>query len=211
VLFLVFGSSGAGKTTLIDALQGRDHQLALHDLDEVGVPAGADVAWRHRALERYVRHALALQEEGCDLLLAGQTPFGELLATPSAAKLDGISACLLDCDHETTVARLRGRGNEWLDRHGAQLEDHLHWAEWLRKHADDPSWQTHVIKHEATEDEMCWERWSGWAVGDPRWRVHQIDTSDLSVESVADAVWAWVENERALARSGNHPLTNWVA
>ena len=115
MLFLLFGSSAAGKTFALAALHGRVPGLAVHDFDEIGVPAGADAAWRHRAIEQWVRRALDYQAEGTDVLLAGQTPFGELLAAPSASRLDAISACLLDCDEDTRVARLLARGPEWFE------------------------------------------------------------------------------------------------
>jgi hypothetical protein len=84
VLFLLFGSSAAGKSSVLAALRDRLVDVAVHDFDEIGVPTGADTAWRHRANETWVRRALDLQADGTDMLLAAQTPFGELLATPSA-------------------------------------------------------------------------------------------------------------------------------
>src|SRR5690242_17082835 len=98
MLFLVFGSSGAGQTVALHAPRGRVAGVELHDFDELGVPRGADLAWRHRANERRVQRALRVQGESTDVLLAGQTSFGELLASPSAPALDGVAACLLDCD-----------------------------------------------------------------------------------------------------------------
>jgi hypothetical protein len=211
VLFLLFGSSAAGKTFVIDGLRGRVADLAIHDFDEIGVPPGADTAWRHRANEQWVRRALEYQEEGIDLLLAGQTPFGELLAAPSALRLKAISACLIDCDDETRVARLQARGPEWFARTAGDLQDYLSWAAWMREHAADPSWRPDVIRHEATEDEMRWSRWSGWTAADPRWRTHVIDTSSLPVEQVAATVIEWIEEERTLVRSGTHLLAGWAA
>jgi aromatic ring-cleaving dioxygenase len=41
----------------------------------------------------------------------------------------------------------------------------------------------------------------------PRWRVRAIDTSALPVERVAATLVEWIEEERALVRSGAHPLT----
>src|SRR6266571_652895 len=105
MLFLVFGSSGAGKTTALNALRGRLSGLELHDFDEIGVPPGADTAWRQQANETWVRRSLEYEADGSDILLAGQIPFGELLATPSAPKLQAISACLLDCDASTQIQR----------------------------------------------------------------------------------------------------------
>ena len=153
-----------------------------------------------------MRRALDYQVEGADLLPAGQTPFGELLAAPSASRLEAISACLLDCDDETRVARLQARGPEWFARTGGELQDYLDWAAWMREHAADPSSRTEVIRHEATLGEMQWSRWSSWRAGDSRWRVPVIDTSALPVEKVADELTEWISEERALFRSGAHPL-----
>ena len=203
MLFLVFGASGAGKTFALEALRNRVLDLAIHDFDEIGVPPGADTVWRHRADEEWVRRALDYQAAGTDLLLAGQTPFGELLATPSAPLLEAISACLIDCDDDTRVARLRARGPEWLAQTAGDLEDYLNWAEWLRRHARDPTWQTDVIRNEATESEMYWDRWSDWTADDPRWRVRALDTSKLPVEHVASELAEWIADERALVRAAH--------
>ena len=158
-----------------------------------------------------MRRALEYEAEGIDLLLAGQTPLGELLAAPSATSLAAISACLLDCDDETRILRLRARGPEWFARSAGDLQDYLNWATWMRRHAADPTWRTDVIRHEATEDEMRWSRWSSWTAGDPRWRIRTIDTSTLSVEQVAEELLEWIAEERALVRTGTHPLAEWAA
>src|SRR5919204_6432024 len=107
MIFLVSGSSAAGKTYALKELREQKPELAIHDFDEIGVPPKADTAWRHRANEAWLQRALEYQAEGVDLLLAGQTPFGELLATPSATRLEALSACLIDCDDETRLTRLR--------------------------------------------------------------------------------------------------------
>jgi hypothetical protein len=64
-----------------------------------------------------------------------------------------------------------------------------------------------VIRHEETEGEMHWSRWSTWRAGDPRWRIRAVDTSALRVEEVAAELVEWIDEERALLRSGAHPLT----
>jgi hypothetical protein len=191
---------------VLNELRGRIPNLAIHDFDEIGVPAGADTAWRYRAEEQWVRRALDCQGQGIDLLLAGQTPLGELLAVPSATRLEAISACLLDCDDATRIERLSARGREWFAQTGGDLQDYLNWAAWMREHAADPSARTEVIQHEATVDEMRWSRWITWRAGDPRWRVRIIDTSTLPVVGVADQLLEWIAEERALFQSGKHPL-----
>jgi hypothetical protein len=207
VLLLLFGASGAGKTFALDPLRELLPALAIHDFDEIGVPAGADTGWRQRSNEAWIRRALDDQAHGVDFVLAGQTPFGELLASPSAPLLEAISGCLIDCDDETRHARLRARGPGWLARCGGNLRTHLDWAEWMRRHASDPAWRPEVIRQAAGAPAMRWERWSDWRLGDPRWRVRNIDTSDRTVRGVADELAAWILDEQALARSGRHPLS----
>jgi len=211
VLFLVFGSSAAGKTYLLTELGLRSpDRLAIHDFDEIDVPPDADIAWRQRANELWLERALDYQSQEVDLLLAGQTPFGEFLASPSAPRLEAISACLLDCSDEVRLERLKARGPGWLEQVSGNPEDYLRWAAWMRQHAADPRFMTHVIRHAASPPEMRWERWSEWESGDPRWRVSIIDTSTQPVDEIADEVAAWIESERELLRSGEHPLSRWA-
>jgi hypothetical protein len=205
MLFLLFGSSASGKTSVLEPLRERLPGRAIHDFDEVGVPSGATKRWRQQANERWVRRALDYQADGVDLLLAEQTPFGELLASPSATRLEAISACLLECDDETRAARLEPRGPEFFARTNSILENYLGWAEWMRNHARDPAWRPFVIRRGSSE-EMRWERWSDWRAGDPRWRVAVVDTSERSVDEVAGALATWVAGERALHERGAHPL-----
>jgi hypothetical protein len=111
--------------------------------------------------------------------------------------LEAISPCLIDCDDETRVARLRARGPEWFAKTASDLQDYLDWAEWMRRHASDPTWRRDVIEEEATEGEMHWIRWSDWTADDPRWRVRVLDTSGLPVEHVANELAEWIAEERA--------------
>ncbi len=204
VLFLVFGSTAAGKTFALHALGERRPELSVHDFDDIGVPDRADTAWRQRATEDWVRQIVDYQAARVDAVLAGQTPLGELLAAPSAPLLDCIAACLLDCDDETRIARLRARGPEWLARSPGSLQDHLNWAAWMRQHAEDPQWEPDVIR-QAGWTEMRWDRWRTWKAGDPRWRVAVLDTSQLARDGVADALAVWIDRENALCVAGTHP------
>jgi hypothetical protein len=193
MLFLLFGASGAGKTAALEAVRGRSTDLVCHDFDEVGVPPRADRRWRQEANEAWLVRVLEYEDHGRDVLLAGQTPYGELLATPSADELE-ILGMLLDCADDVREARLRGRS-------GIELEDQLAWAAWLRGHATDPQWLPEVIQAEARE-EMRWDRWRDWKRGDQRWRVVVLDTSTLTVDRVAGRVLAWTESSEPLASGG---------
>jgi hypothetical protein len=195
VLFLVFGSSCSGKTSVLRELRGRVDRLAVHDFDELGVPPHATIDWRHSGNEIWLRRALEYEHEGTDLLLAGQTPLGEMLASPSATLVESISACLLDCDDETRLERMQARGARWLKHSAGTIQDYLNWAEWMRRHVADPQWMPEVIVR--GDADLRWERWTDWQAGDPRWRVHAVDTTGRSVEQTAADLRAWIEAERA--------------
>ena len=131
MLFLVFGGSASGKSSIAQALRGRIDDLAIHDFDEVGVPAGATVEWRLATNAVWVERALAYQATGIDLLLTGQTSPSELSTTPRAVDLDAVRACLVDCDDETRSARLKTRGGDRDELIARQLR----WSAALRREA----------------------------------------------------------------------------
>src|SRR5438128_1518278 len=121
-------------------------RLAIHDFDEIGIPSKPTRRFRQEANERWLRRALDYRRVGIDLMLAGQTPYGELLATPSAPRLESVSACLLDCDDEARTARLRRRGPESWAHSSGRLADYLNWTEWMRRHAVDPQHMPEVLR-----------------------------------------------------------------
>jgi hypothetical protein len=57
-LFLLFGSSAAGKRYVLNLLRDRLPDTAVHDFDEIEVPPKADTIWRQRANEVWIRRAL---------------------------------------------------------------------------------------------------------------------------------------------------------
>jgi len=137
VLFVLTGSSAAGKSAVLPGLRSRVRALAVYDFDELGVPSDADETWRRRGNERWVRRALEHQAHGTDTLVAGRSPPAEWRAAPSAPRLDGIAACLIDVADDMRIARLAQR----RARHGwppeALVGELLAWAAWHREHADD--------------------------------------------------------------------------
>jgi len=108
VLFLLFGSSASGKSVALTELRARQvPRLAVHDFDEIGVPAEADRAWRQRANEIWLGRALDHQAEGTDMLLAGQTP--SVSCWPPRRRLSSTGSPRA-CSTATTRHALRGFG-----------------------------------------------------------------------------------------------------
>jgi hypothetical protein len=193
VLLLVSGASGAGKTSVREAIAGElapdVEAVELRDLDVV--PAVPDLAWRQRMAERAVARAGELDGRGRHLLLAGDPVApGEVLAAPSATSVD-IAACLLDVSAPVQRERLRGRGDpdELLPRHAA-------FADWMRRHAVDPGYMPHVLTTGGW-DAMQWAR-----LATLTWQITVIDGSSMSVAEASHAVLQWVRD----ALSGRAPV-----
>lgn len=91
------GSTCSGKTTAAGHCTDVEG-LAIHEFDEIGVPSTADTLWRQRSMEQWIQRIVEYQDRGVDVLLTGQSPLGEVLASPSAPRINGIAACLLDVD-----------------------------------------------------------------------------------------------------------------
>jgi hypothetical protein len=207
MLFVLTGSSGAGKSSVLAQLPGLVEGLLLLDVDDLRPPPDVVRGWWQEQVEALVRRAVDAQSRGVDAILAGWTPLGEILAAPSALELEGIAAMLLDCDDKTRTARLASRtdAGEWW-RGEESVRESLRAAAWMRAHAVDPSWEQGALRAGAWPD-MRWERWVEWEAGDRRWVVELLDTTLLSVAEVADEVAAWISRGRESLRDGTLPLS----
>jgi len=193
VLLLIAGASGAGKTSVREAIAGElAPGVEAVELRHLGtVPAAPDLAWRQRMAERAVARSCVLDAQGRHLLLAGDPVApGEVLAAPSATSVD-IAVCLLDVSEATQRERLRRRGDpeELLPRHAA-------FAAWLRRHAEDSTHMPHVLTTGGW-DGMRWSR-----LATLPWQITVIDGSTMSVAESGRAALQWVRD----ALSGRAPV-----
>jgi hypothetical protein len=160
-------------------------------LDIVARPAVVDTAWRHRATEAVIQRALELQTQGRHLLLSGDpVAAGEVLAAPSALRLDGVAVCLLDVSADAQAARLARRGDD-----PSLLPHHQAFAEWMRGHARDPRHMPHVLTLNGWKA-MRWDRCSATDAIDGSWGMEVLDTSRLTPVQVAEEILSW--SRRAL-------------
>ena len=184
MIFFVTGASGAGKSACLPGLASRLPNVALHDFDEVGVPAGADKVWRQRTTEAWLSRGLENEARGRSTMICGGAVLGEILACPSAPAATRLAVCFLDCSDLARIDRMKSRG-----AHGA-TQDTLNWAAWQRVHVVDPQWRPDVITGDAAP-EMRFQRWAEWQRGDARWRAQVLDTTPLTVLQVSAEVAAW--------------------
>lgn len=179
------GASGAGKSTVRAMVEQELSPLVeCVELAHVLPPSGPPtLGWRQQATEAAVCRAAELQADGRHLLLAGDpVAAAEVVAAPSALKLEAIAVCLLDISPEAQAVRLTQRGDD-----PALLHHHQAFAEWMRRHADDPLHMTNVVSTGAWE-EMRWERLRHLGSG---WRMKIIDTTDVTRRAVADEAANW--------------------
>lgn len=202
MLLVVAGSSCSGKTTAVRACTEMA-KLVVHDFDEIGVPSGADTEWRQRGMEHWIRRVLRYQAGGLDVVLTGQSPLGEVLASPSATRLNGIAVCLVDVDDAVRRQRLGKRDpGKWTHQ---ATEAFIWWARWHRAHAGDPRYRPEAITAAGWE-RMRWSRWNDWASADPRWTVRVIDTTGRTVEQSAANIAQWISEARSDLASGRLEL-----
>jgi hypothetical protein len=208
MLLILTGSSCSGKTTLARAVGDRVPGVAIHDHDEIGVPEDADTQWRNRTTEQWIGRALEYQNRGLDLLLTGQSPLGEILASPSAPQLDAIAVCLVHVADEERRRRLDRRDDgRWPP---AVLDAFVGWSAWHRGHAEDPRFRPDVIIDGSWPD-MAWDRWSAWTKEDPRWDTYLLDTTGRSIAQSVDDLEQWIIGQRSAHRSGQLALSkDWV-
>lgn len=191
MLLSLTGASGSGKSTVLEVLDSADRDLPFRcvEFDSIGVPEGADTAWRHGAVEWWIQQALIAQQEGTHLLLCGQVPMGELLAAPSADRLDGIAICVLHCSPDVRARRLLARGED-----PESIVHHVRFGEWFLAHTIDPAHAPEVIRV-ASDVPMQWSRWIDLPAGDIGWRAEIVDTDTLTADETAEIVAAWARRE----------------
>lgn len=124
-LYLITGTSGVGKSTLVEGLKQRLSAacFAVHDFDEGGVPANADAAWRQKRTAAWVKQAEANAQQGKSTVVCGVIAPNEVICPASLST----HFCLLSASPELISSRLQSRG--WSE---ALIHDNLVWAEHLK-------------------------------------------------------------------------------
>ncbi len=200
MLAVVFGASCSGKSTQAALVRNALADVAVHDFDE-GAELSMGVPGRRLHTERWLARLAELDQ---DAILFGGVP-GEVLASPSAPRLDGLAFCLLDCaDNERARRLLARQAAESLDDHA--LWNHVVWGVWLRFHAADPRWFAGPLRGDGGGD-FRWERWTGWDRGDPRLSIDAIDTTGEESAATAARLVEWFERRRAEFRAGTLALS----
>lgn len=139
-LVILTGASGAGKTTIAEAIEHRHGQeFDVFHKDRIGVPPvqemidrfGSVEGWQRAATFEWIARLSPLLARGRRVLFEGQSRFSFLAEATERAGIACHTAILVDCDDETRVRRLS------LDRGQPDLAsaDMMAWARFLRNEA----------------------------------------------------------------------------
>ena len=160
VIVVVTGASGAGKTTLVKALEQRGPDgIRCHFFDSIGVPPveemvarfGSPGGWQEAMTRRWIAR-LAVPEDGVRIaVLDGQVRPSFVLKAFAEAGVTTGRVILVDCSHEVREDRLRGP----RDEPDLASRDMAAWAAYLRGQADAlelPVLDTTTLTIEAATD-----------------------------------------------------------
>lgn len=140
-IVVVTGASGAGKTTLVRALDSRKLDgVSCHYFDSIGVPSpeamirefGSGGGWQEAMTRRWIARLQENADGSRIAVLDGQVRISMVMAVLAEAGVRSGHVILVDCTHEVREARLRGPRQQ----PDLASRDMAAWAAYLRGQAD---------------------------------------------------------------------------
>ncbi|MFA1627081.1 AAA family ATPase [Rhizobium mongolense] len=139
-LLVLTGASGAGKTTIAEAIESRHgEKIDVFYKDRIGVPSvdemiskfGSVEGWQKAATFEWMSRLAEPVAQGRSVLFEGQSRLSFVAEAAAHAGIVAYSTILVDCDDETRIRRLS------FDRGQPELGDEnmLNWARFLREEA----------------------------------------------------------------------------
>lgn len=132
-LFWIAGASTAGKTTILPLLKLKlpSEQFAVHDFDEVDIPAARNEKERKRAIRYWLRVAVKNAKKDISTVVGGAIFPAEIMAHDTILKELPVCICYLDVHQSVIAQRMTERfGNtaereKWLASVGKELDDSI--------------------------------------------------------------------------------------
>ncbi len=140
-IVIVTGASGAGKTTLVQALdQRRLDGVLCYYFDSIGVPASGEMtarfgspgAWQEAMTRQWIGRLVANADGARVTILDGQVRPSFVRSAMAEAGVHRGQVVLVDCAHEVRDRRLHGARNQ----PELASRDMAAWAAYLRGQAD---------------------------------------------------------------------------
>ncbi len=132
-LVVLFGASGAGKTTIAEAIAADEPDVQVAYFDRIGVPSpdemvrdhGSEDEWQRMATAEWLRRLAPAVAAGAPVLLEGRTRPSYLDEAAVAAGGIAVTPVLIDCDDDTRLARLADLGRPMAPARGTPGADDL--------------------------------------------------------------------------------------
>ena len=139
-LIILVGASGAGKTTIANAIEGRRPKVAdVIYFDRTGVPTpkamiagwGSGEAWQRAATLKWMERLGKMRDRQTPLLFEGQTRIAFVEEGLRFAGIDDARIILVDCDDAVRSSRLHRERRQPALANPTMMS----WAEYLRREA----------------------------------------------------------------------------
>ncbi len=109
-IFFITGTSGTGKSTLVDYLKKDLAFAEVHDFDEGGVPEGADEKWRKERTNEWLKKAKSYQQKNKSTVICGVSVPDEVENSPEYNKSLNVHYGIIHISENEIKRRLEARG-----------------------------------------------------------------------------------------------------
>ncbi len=126
--FFLTGTSGSGKTTIVESVQKFLPFVDVHDFDEGGVPKDADEKWRRERTNHWLEIAQENIKQKKITIICGVSVPTEVKNAPAYSKQLIVHYGVIHIEPEDVRIRLRKRG--WND---SLIDHNITWAQHLER------------------------------------------------------------------------------
>jgi hypothetical protein len=93
-MFFLTGASGSLESASLPGLRAALSRIDWRNFDEFGVPSSCPPEWRPFTTERWIQAVLENKQRGKDTGIVGGAIMGEIMACPSAPRINEIHVAL---------------------------------------------------------------------------------------------------------------------
>ncbi|EKD85952.1 MAG: hypothetical protein ACD_37C00567G0001 [uncultured bacterium] len=126
--FFLTGTSGSGKSTIVESIQKLLPFVDVHDFDEGGVPEGADEKWRIERTNDWLKVAQDNHKKGMSTIICGVSVPSEVNYAPAYSEQLSVHFGVIHTEPDDVRGRLKKRG--WND---SLIENNITWAQHLEQ------------------------------------------------------------------------------
>jgi len=159
VVFFITGTSGTGKSTLVDHLKKDLPFAEVHDFDEGGVPKGADENWRRQRTNDWLEKAKSYQKRGKTTIICGVSVPNEIKSSPAYSNSLDVHYGIIHVGEEEIRRRLHARGWKGKDL----IDDNVNWAKHLERYVKAER-KHYIVNGEENKPPQVAEKFVDWII-----------------------------------------------